>query len=267
MGRAMLSKSLIQFSVVGQGCVSSLLFDWRPSCGGGNEDNVNLLPKVKCRHCCTQCPQPCSRPPSTHASARVSWTLRASLGQSLVGSLLLSPGSCCAQVSVCALQGSVSPVLCKFWHLYGGVNGDLLQEGLCYTQVCCTQSSCPCSSPLLTCASSGDTQTQFCLSLCGISGSWYAQGLFGPSEHLWQVRGLILNMISPLIPSSSGFSFAPGRGVSLFGGIQHPLVDGCSAAWCSFGVLTGNECTSFYSAIFQVRQQPLLLQGSGTTAQ
>ena len=35
------------------------------------------------------------------------------------------------------------PVLCKFWQLSGGVNGDLLQESLCYTQVCCTQSPCP----------------------------------------------------------------------------------------------------------------------------
>ena len=49
-----------------------------------------------------------------------------SLGQSLVGSLLLSPGSWCTQVFVCALQESVSPVLCKFWWLCGGVNGDLL---------------------------------------------------------------------------------------------------------------------------------------------
>ena len=39
---------------------------------------------------------------------------RASLAQSLVGSLLLSPGSCCTQGFVCALQESVSPVLCKF---------------------------------------------------------------------------------------------------------------------------------------------------------
>ena len=58
---------------------------------------------------------------------------RASLGQSLVGSLLLSPGSWCPQGFVCTLQESVSPVLCKFWRLYGGVNGDLLQEGLCHT--------------------------------------------------------------------------------------------------------------------------------------
>ena len=46
---------------------------------------------------------------------------QASLAQSLLGSLLLSPGSWCTQVSVCALQESVSPVLCKFWQLCGGL--------------------------------------------------------------------------------------------------------------------------------------------------
>ena len=111
---AMLSKSLIQFSVDGQGCVLSLLFDLRPNYGGGNEDTGDLLQKIPCVHCYTQCPQPCSRPPLTHTSARDSWTPtpppetpghpRASLSQSLVGSLLLSPGSWCTQVSVCALQ-------------------------------------------------------------------------------------------------------------------------------------------------------------------
>ena len=40
--------------------------------------------------------------------------------------------------------------LCKFWQLDGGVNDDLLQDGLCHTQVCCAQSPCPCSRPLLT---------------------------------------------------------------------------------------------------------------------
>ena len=93
-------------------------------------------------HCCTQCPPPCSRLPPTYASAGDSWTLRASLGQSPVGSLLLFPRSWCAQGFVCALQESVSPVLCKFWWLCGEDNGDLLQEGLCHTQVCCTQSPC-----------------------------------------------------------------------------------------------------------------------------
>ena len=88
------------------------------------------------------------------------------LGQSLVGSLLLSPGSWCTQGFACALQESVSPVLCKFWWFYGGVNSNLLQEGFCHTKVCCTQS--PCCRPLLTSASTGDTQTQFRLSLCGL---------------------------------------------------------------------------------------------------
>ena len=40
MGWAMLSNSLIQFSVDGQGCVPSLLFDLRLNYGGGNKDNV-----------------------------------------------------------------------------------------------------------------------------------------------------------------------------------------------------------------------------------
>ena len=75
MGGAMLSNSLIQFSVDGQGCVPSLLFALRPNYGGGNEDNGDLLQKVPSMHCCTQGPWPCSRPPLAHTSAGDSWTL------------------------------------------------------------------------------------------------------------------------------------------------------------------------------------------------
>ena len=85
----------------------------------------------------------------------------AHVGQFLVGSLLLSPGSWCAWP-----KESVSPVLTKFWWFCGGINGDLLQEDLCHTQVCYTLS--PCGRPLLTCTSTGDTQTQSWLSLCGL---------------------------------------------------------------------------------------------------
>ena len=49
MGRAMLSKSLIQFSVDGWGCVPSLLFVLRPNYDGGNEGHVDLLQNVLCR--------------------------------------------------------------------------------------------------------------------------------------------------------------------------------------------------------------------------
>ena len=147
---SMLSKSLIQFSVDGEGCVPSLLFDSRPNYGGGNEDDGGLLQKVPCRHCCTQCPLASSRPPPTHMSAGDSWTFTGKSGSVSCWSLLLPPGCWCAQGSVCAFQASLFPVLCKFWQLYGGVNGNLLQEGLCYIQVYCTQSSCLCSSPLMT---------------------------------------------------------------------------------------------------------------------
>ena len=191
-----LSKSLIQFSVDGQGCVPSL-FDLRQNYGGGNEDNGNLLQKG------TQCPWSCSRPPSTHTSAGDSWT----------------------------------------------VTGSLLQEGLCHTQVCCTQSLCPCGRPLLTHTSAGDTQT-----LKGRSGSVSVgflgvhKVLFEPSECLWQIWVLILNEISPFLPSCWGFSFVLGHGVSFFGGIQCSAVHGYSTASCNFGVLEGDECMFFYSA-------------------
>ena len=49
MGGAILSKSLIKFSVDGQGCVSSLLFDLRPNYGGDDEDKATSF-KRSCAH-------------------------------------------------------------------------------------------------------------------------------------------------------------------------------------------------------------------------
>ena len=166
MGEAILSKYLIQFSIDVQSCVLFLLFTW----GQTMVEVVKIMvTSFKKSHASPAIlTAPCSRPPPTHASAWHPW---ASLGRSLVGSLLLSSGSWCTQGFVCALQESVSPVLCKFWWLYGLVNGYLLQEGLCHTQVYCTQSPCPCSSLLLTHTSAEDSQTQFWFSLCGVSGS------------------------------------------------------------------------------------------------
>ena len=95
MGVAMLSKSLIQFSVYGRGCVPFLLFDLRPNYGGGNVDYADFLQKVLCRYCYTQYPQPCSRPPLAQDSARESWTLTGQVCVSLLWghySFLLGPG-------------------------------------------------------------------------------------------------------------------------------------------------------------------------------
>ena len=63
------------------------------------------------------------------------------------------------------------------------------------------QSLCPCGRPLLTYTSTWDTQT-----LKGRSGSVSVASpgtqnvFFEPSKHLWQVWGLILSAISPLLP-------------------------------------------------------------------
>ena len=167
-----------------------------------------------------------------------------------MGSLLLSPGPWCSKGFACAFQESVSPVLCKFRWLYGGVNGNLLQEGLCHTRVCCTQSPCPCGRPLLTCTTAGDTQTLKGRSgLVSVGSPGVHNILFEPSKCLWWIWGLILNAALPLLLSYWCF-FALGHELSFFGGIQHSPVGSCSAASCNFGVPTGeDECMSFYSAI------------------
>ena len=113
MGGAMFTKSLIQFSVYGQGYVPSLLFHLRPNYGVGNEDNGYLLQKIPCRHCCTQCSPPAAENHPPTPLPETPEHSRGSLGQSLVGSALLSVGSWCTQTFVCALQVSVPP-LCKF---------------------------------------------------------------------------------------------------------------------------------------------------------
>ena len=93
MGRAMLAKSLIQFYVDGQGCVSSLLLDLRPNYGGGNEDNGDLLQKLPCTDTALSAPNPATGHLQPMPLPETPGHLQASLGQSLVGSLLLSPGS------------------------------------------------------------------------------------------------------------------------------------------------------------------------------
>ena len=97
------------------------------------------------------------------------------------------------------------------------------------------------------------------LSTAGISGSVSCWGRMLVSLSSWCAQGLVcalqeslvgiafdFNMIAPLLPSCCGFSFVLQNGVSLlFGGFQHPPVNGCSAASCEFGILAGeDECTS-----------------------
>ena len=173
----MLSKSLIQSSVDGWGCVPSLLFNLRPNLV---EVLRIMVTSFKRSHDALlhSVPRPRSRPLSTHAPTRRSWTLMGRSGSVSCGSLAPFSWVLVHIRSRLCPPRVYFPVLCKFWQIYGTVNGDFLQEDLCHTH---TQSPCSCGRTLPTRTSTGDAQTQFCLSLCGVPGSWCAQGLFEPS--------------------------------------------------------------------------------------
>ena len=148
MSRAMLSQTLMQFSVDGWSCVPSLLF----ACGQTMVEVMEItVTSYKRSHACTAT---LSAPNHVGGHRRPKLPLenpghwQASPCQSLVGSLLLSPGFWCTRFCLCPPRIYFS-VLYKFSQLYGGINGDLLQES-CHTQVCCTQSPCPCHRTLLT---------------------------------------------------------------------------------------------------------------------
>ena len=176
MGGALLSKFLIQFSVGGWSCIPSLLFTW----GQTMVEVVEIMvTSFKRSHVCTatlSAPNPAAGHHQPTSLLETPGHSQASLGQSLVGSLLFSPGSWCTQGSVCAHQESISQSCVSSGSSVVGLMATsskrayaiLKSAAPSHTQVHCTQSPCPCSSPLPTHTSSGDTQTQFCFSLCGV---------------------------------------------------------------------------------------------------
>ena len=138
--------------------------------------------------------------------------------------------------------------------LCGGINGDLLIEGLSHRlcdQVSCTHSPCHWGRPLLTCTFTWETlntvlaqslwspwvlvHTRFCLIPSSVSGR------YGVWFQMWFRHSYHLAGASPL-PLDTGYLF--------FGRIQHSPLDGCSAVSSNFEVLARKvEHRSFYSAI------------------
>ena len=206
MGRAMLSKSLIQFLVDGLGCVPSLLLDLRPNYGGGNEDNSDLPQKVQCTllHLMPLTLQQATANPSLHwrlldpnRQVWVSLFCFFLIGPGMqnvlfVPSKSLFPQSCVSSGKSMVGQWRPLPrVLMPYPGLLhqnpAPATGHCWpippQETLKYSKACLTQS---------------------------VGSPRAHKVLFEPSEHLWQVWVLILNAISPLLPSFWGFSFVLG---------------------------------------------------------
>ena len=147
----MLSKLLIQFSVDGWSCVSSLLLTqgqtmvevMRIMAASFKRPHAALHSVPPALQQATSNPHLCWRLLDSHGEV---WSVSCGVTAPLFWVLVHTRFYLCP-------SRIYFPVLCKFGQLCGEVNGNLLQEGLCHTQVCCTQSPCPCSSPLLTCTS------------------------------------------------------------------------------------------------------------------
>ena len=170
-GRGHTLKSLIQFSVDEWSCVPSLLLTWGQTMVEGDSFKLWQPPSKDTMYVLLHSVPPAlwqapSDPCLPWRLLDTHWQVRV---RPLWGhcSFLLGPG---VHKVLFVSAKSLFPSPCKVWQLYDGINGDLLQEGLCHTQVCCTQSPCPCGSPLLTGTSTGDAQTQFCLSFCVAPG-------------------------------------------------------------------------------------------------
>ena len=123
------------------------------------------------------------------------------------------------------------------WQLYGGANGNLLQEDLWHTpRLPGLLQPEPLSLWQITADAylqrrHSNTQRRVWLNL--LWGSLFLslspgahKVLFVPSKCLWWVWDLILNTIAPLLQSCCGLSFALGHGASFFDGVQHSHVDG-----------------------------------------
>ena len=145
------------------------------------------------------------------------------------------------------------------WLRYCRANGSLLQGDLCHMP-CLPGLLLP--VPLSPWQATADphlhrkpsnTYRQVCLSLlwghsffpwvlvCARFGCACQESLAG--------MGFDFNMTAPLLPILLHLLLFLWRGISFFGGFQHPPVDRCSATSCKFGVLAEDEHMSFYSAI------------------
>ena len=149
----------------------------------------------------------------TRLSAGDSWTCPGKTSQFLVDSLLLSHGSWCTQCSAYALQKS-SPQSC--------VSSGSSMMGLMVTSskraYAIPRSTAP-GAPAPTAVhclpiSTGDTHTQFSLSLCGVSGSQRVQGHFSFLVGMGFDSKCDFATPPPTPSSLWGFSFAFGSRLS-----------------------------------------------------
>ena len=165
-------------------------------------------------YCYSPRPQPCSRPPPTQASTGESRTPTGKSGAVSLGSLLLSPGSWCTGFC-CAHRESISQSCVSSGSSMVGLMASSSKRAYAIPRSTAPRAPAPVADHCRP-GPPQETLKHSSGSVSGVPGSWCAQGLFEPSERLWQECGLILNANSPLLPSYWGFSDL-GCGVSPHG--------------------------------------------------
>ena len=125
----------------------------------------------------------------------------------------MGPG---AQDFVCALQESVSPVLCKFCGPVVGLMVSSFKRDYATPRSAAPRAPAPLAGHCLLLALQ-ETLKHWSGSV-SVGSHGACNVLFESSEHFRWVWGLILNMISPLLPFFWSFSFALGYGVSFLVG-------------------------------------------------
>ena len=244
----MLSKSLIQFSVDGWGCVPSLLFDLRPYYGGGDEDNGDLLQKAPCMQCSPQCPLTLKR---ATINERLHWRLLDTHGQVWLSLLwghcsfllgpdvkvLFVPSKCLFPQSCVSSCGSMV-----------GLMATSSKRAYAIPRSAAPRAPAPAAVHWWSVPSQETLRHSSGQSLRGLCVLVWTRFVWAIWAYLVG-KGLIQNAIPPLLPSCWGFSFALPCGVSFL--LWDPTF---SSQWllvatCSFGDLAGeDERMSFYSA-------------------
>ena len=131
VGEAVFSKSWIQFSVDGKDCVPSLLLDLRPNYCGGDEDNGDLLQKVRAHSAAFSALTLKQATADPHLHRRLLGT-HGHIGVSFLWghcSFLLDP---CARFYSCLPRVCFPSPVCSGGSVVG--LGDLLWEGLCHAR-------------------------------------------------------------------------------------------------------------------------------------
>ena len=150
-----------------------------------------------------------------------------------MGALLLSFGPCCGWDLVCALQHSLFPQ--SYGTLIIKSHWTSRSDSLTIPSALSDLQAGKSDVRLRNFTTVGELCWYYCTPDCG-----------SPSQWVWD---LILSCLHPSYHLVAA-SFVFGHGLSFFGGLQYPLVNGCSTDSCDFGALAGgDEHTSFYSSI------------------